>query len=106
MSEVEVIYNVQRNRDGDLELLPDWAKGLNITDELVEGLQLYTKDGRRTGNAHIVEVDLNHTYVNTGITVDLYTIITDAGNYICMTTEELHSAFYLGRSPVLHSADE
>lgn len=51
--------------------------------------RLYTKDGRRIGNA-----------LATGCTISpigvLYTVITDYGNTLKLTYKEVHKLFYLG----------
>ena len=52
--------------------LPEWAVAHNISDELVEGLQLFTRNGRRHGNAHIVTINDKRWY----------TVLTDAGSFI------------------------
>lgn len=74
--------------------LPEWAIGRNWSYDLQPGAQLCTKDGRRTGNAHVLRqyiknVDLTETM--------LYDCITDAGSYIkSMSESELTGAFYIG----------
>ena len=51
---------------------------------------LYTKDGRRLGNALIVGYNRNHDCEPT------YIIKTDYGNELRMTAERIESAFYVG----------
>lgn len=70
--------------------LPDWAILRNWANEPIAGAQLCTKDGRRSGNAHIlsVEEDINHGAV--------YSCITDAGSEIELTYAELDEMFWVG----------
>lgn len=75
--------------------LPDWAIGRNWGYELIPGAQLMTKDGRVSGNAHILRV-------GEGIAagpafVPTFDCITDAGSYIkSMTEQELLNQFWVG----------
>ena len=66
--------------------LPEWAAGL-AKGELVMGAQLPTKDGRRIGNAHIVDID--ETPYG-----DMYTVLTDAGNYLALGGAEVGELFF------------
>lgn len=81
--------------------LPEWAIARNFGYELLPGAQLCTKDGRRTGNAHIVNIgvkeykhlaDRNNPYGE----VMVYNCLTDAGNHFAFTAEELETAFTIG----------
>lgn len=69
--------------------LPDWAIAHNISDDLVPGLQLLTKDGRNCGNAHIVS-----SYVSDKT---YYCLLTDAGSKMTFGAAEIHEWFYLGK---------
>lgn len=53
---------------------------------------LYTKDGRRLGNALIVGYDVYAQYLSKPI----YIIKTDYGNELKMTAEQIESSFYVG----------
>lgn len=67
--------------------LPHWANGHSGGQYLV-GAQLPTRDGRRTGNAHIIESNLDSNGC------EIFTCITDAGNQIEMTERELITQFH------------
>jgi len=67
--------------------LPHWAIGYS-RGEYVIGSHLQTRDGRRTGNAHIIEVSLNPELG------DLYRCLTDAGNEMTLTEQSLRDQFY------------
>lgn len=78
------------NHEVNLEdMLPPWAKAL-AHGELVVGAQLPTRDGRRMGNAHIV--DIGNTNTPNGKRVHL--VLTDAGNTMLMFADEIQEAFY------------
>lgn len=73
--------------------LPEWAIDLNPTGVLKEGTQLLTKDGRRTGNAFIFDVE----YLKSPrIETNLYAVMTDIGNKMRLTETEVHELFYVG----------
>lgn len=73
--------------------LPDWAESYNEGRKLVLRAQLCTKDGRRMGNARIIDctdklgVDPGRTY---------YRIKTDIGSVFWYTAEEVHEAYWVG----------
>ena len=71
--------------------MPSWAIG-HSGGEWVVGAQLATRDGRITGNAHILAVHLHE--LHPGYDELMYTCITDAGNYIHRTLGEMKSGFY------------
>lgn len=74
--------------------LPEWAVARNWGYELVPGAQLCTKDGRRTGNAHILRVREAPEHPNY---THLYDCITDAGSYIGSFSEtEVLEQFHIG----------
>lgn len=73
--------------------IPDWAVDRNWDYSLVPGAQLCTKDGRRTGNAHIIRVDKQRVE---GEWVDSYNCLTDAGSQFHFTEVELLEAFNIG----------
>lgn len=74
--------------------LPEWAIAKNPHHYLVPGAQLLTKDGRRTGNAHVIMV-VEKFYTDGEKTV-IFEALTDAGNKINLTAGEIHSMFYIG----------
>lgn len=74
--------------------LPDWAIGRNWAYELVPGAQLMTKDGRITGNAHVLRLT-----ERSGISYreTLYDCITDAGSYMSsMSEREIEHQYWIG----------
>jgi hypothetical protein len=74
--------------------LPDWAVGRNWGYELIPGAQLCTKDGRRTGNAHIIR---HGEGIAAGpVHVPTFECLTDAGHKILHTEKEIESEFYIG----------
>lgn len=82
--------------------LPDWAADWNWNSALVAGAQLMTKDGRRMGNAHIVEavkVDFASevTASNPYGENTYYKCLTDAGNVFTFNSKEIHEAFWIGK---------
>lgn len=74
--------------------LPEWAIGRNWDYSLQAGAQLMTKDGRVTGNAHVIRVretpdDPHSTH--------LYDCITDAGSYMgSMSARHLEHQYWIG----------
>lgn len=72
-----------------LEPLPPWADGLaqGYTDL---GALLPTRDGRRVGNATLIE------RVPTNFNGDVYScrIVTDRGNFLLLTPNELEELFW------------
>lgn len=71
------------------ESLPHWAVG-TTPGVLCIGAQLPTKDGRVTGNAHIVQIDVPPR----GVLGPVYTILTDAGNTARMSKAEVYESFH------------
>lgn len=69
--------------------IPDWAVG-RTDGTLVLGAQLPTKDGRRIGNAHIVDITskIGPEFETA------YEVLTDAGTRFVMTMDEVFDAFY------------
>jgi hypothetical protein len=70
--------------------LPPWAIGLADPEKLQAGTQLCTRDGRRFGNAHIL--DSRESRYQVGETV--YSVLTDAGNLMVMSAKEIAQGFY------------
>ena len=71
-------------------MLPEWAIAKCPPGTWPVGAQLPTKDGRRIGNAHIIDI----MPAKWQLGVDAYQIITDAGNRMVYTLEELMDAFH------------
>lgn len=69
--------------------IPEWAvrKACGV---LEIGTQLPTKDGRRFGNGHII--DIEHRSI--GRHAHVYTVLTDAGNRIKLTAVEIEQCFH------------
>ncbi|ANA49136.1 hypothetical protein PMW_11 [Pseudomonas phage phiPMW] len=88
----EVVAQSFDNIDFDSYPLPEWALCENKHKVLVPGTQLATKDGRHTGNAHIIRT---HT-ADWDSEVRVYQCLTDAGNKINMLESELRHQFYIG----------
>lgn len=81
--------------------IPDWAVGRNFGYELVAGAQLCTKDGRRIGNAHIVQAITMTIHEladrqNPFGEFPAYVCLTDAGCKFTMRENELLGYFNIG----------
>lgn len=76
--------------DKEDEPIPEWAIG-RTEGKYIIGAQLPTKDGRRTGNAHIIDI-YKKTYNKRKYTIHL--VLTDAGTEIQCTENELKELFY------------
>lgn len=72
------------------EFLPHWAIKA-VSGELVIGAQLPTKDGRQTGNAHIIGMRELAVF---GVTKTIYVVLTDAGSQMALTAREIEELFY------------
>lgn len=78
---------------------PDWSVG-PAEKNMQVGAQLMTRDGRRVGNAvvaRIQKLDFSSLYKSaTGEPVlkEVATVVTDAGNVIACTAEELDQLFW------------
>jgi hypothetical protein len=68
--------------------LPGWA--IKRAAGLEEGAHLPTRDGRRMGNGHIIQI----TPAPRGMIGLNYLVLTDAGNTIVMSESEITSCFY------------
>ena len=75
------------------EVLPDWAESYSPDGILRPGRQLCTKDGRRLGNAFITR-ELEP--IPTLVLLAVWEVVTDAGNVLKMTSEEIRELFYVG----------
>lgn len=87
MEEKELDY-IRELYDHLPEPLPDWAIG-KLNGELVLGAQLCTRDGRRTGNAHIIGIT-NSKYDGS----ELFLVLTDAGTKMACSRGEVEYFFY------------
>lgn len=81
--------------------IPDWAIARNFGYEIKEGTQLLTRDGRRMGNAYIVQhamatmpelADRNNPYGE----IPVFHCLTDAGSKFTMMEKELLGQFHIG----------
>lgn len=71
------------------ELIPGWA--LRSTNGQLElGSHLATRDGRRTGNAHIIAIE--PAFWDSSI--PLYRVLTDAGTTMALIEREIDQLFY------------
>lgn len=75
------------------QVLPDWAESYSPDGILCPGRQLCTKDGRRLGNAFITR-ELEP--IPTLVLVAMWEVVTDAGNVMKMTAQEIRELFYVG----------
>lgn len=75
--------------------MPDWAIRTNWRNEPVAGSQLFTKNGRRMGNAHIVEVRPLDSPGQAGFVYE-YVCISDAGNEFTLSHGSLFELFEIG----------
>lgn len=71
-------------------LLPHWADK-NLNGEIEVFAQLSTKDGRRTGNGIIMTMAEGEYF---GVPIIMYAVLTDFGNVIFVTREELLAMFH------------
>ncbi len=74
--------------------LPDWAVSRNFSYKLVAGAQLCTKDGRVSGNAHVLRSYMK----DTGRELNkLYDCITDAGSYMRgLSEQDINQQYWIG----------
>lgn len=68
--------------------LPPWAIGY-AKGEYVLGAQLPTRDGRRCGNAHIIDQSVEPVHGQT-----VFQILTDAGSDMRLLASEIYELFY------------
>lgn len=95
-NESAVVYQAAYDACEQFELelgpLPDWADSHNIAQVPVQYAQLFTRDGRRCGNALISEVT-----VPPSADCEIYFhIITDMGNEMRLNIRELEEMFEIG----------
>lgn len=100
--ELQAALSVMRDFEDSHGPLPEWAIARNFGYELVQGAQLSTKDGRRTGNGWIINVRVDSrnelcTKENPYGEITLFDVLTDAGNCIMnMSASELENQFWVG----------
>lgn len=75
------------------EPLPPWAVA-KASGKLEVGLQLFTKDGRRRGNAVVIGNYMTTFYME--VSAEIWEVMTDMGSIVKLEQQELHSMFYLG----------
>ena len=68
--------------------IPEWAEKRSNGEYMEIGAQLATRDGRRTGNAYVDDIEQHDALGQLAI------VVTDMGNSFRMTIEELAEAFY------------
>lgn len=68
--------------------LPDWAVD-RVSQGFPASSQLLTRDGRKTGNAYLWEWTKSHYQ-----TCDVAVVVTDAGNIMRLTQNELTELFH------------
>ena len=78
--------------------MPEYAVGLNLSGNAVVGSQLHTRDGRRVGNAYVVGIEYMVDPTDTSdapISIPIFLCVTDAGNRLKLTAEEIDFLFYI-----------
>lgn len=75
------------------EVLPDWATAYKPDGEIEVGRQLCTRDGRRCGNAFVLR---EGTGIPAMVFIPTWEIITDAGNKLVCTKDEINEIWYVG----------
>lgn len=88
-ADTDLDINYSGNLDLLPDLLPDWAYGVNQAKDLEVGTQLCTKDGRRCGNARIMEVKRSEEPMS-------FLVRTDAGSEMVCTVNEIHEIWTIG----------
>lgn len=75
------------------EVLPDWAECYDPTGTVELNRQLCTKDGRRIGNAFVTK---GAGIIPSIVAIQAWEVVTDAGNVLKLTTDEINELFYIG----------
>ncbi len=84
------ISKAYANFDQELtEPMPSWALCPSIPGTIEDMSQLLTRDGRRIGNAVIFKIDYSSQH-----NLTLFHIVTDAGNILTLTFNEMNEMFY------------
>ena len=95
MQLMQLMTNYEAMGDGPM---PEYAVGLNLSGNAVIGSQLHTRDGRRVGNAYVVDIEYVDDPTDTSdvsIGMPIFLCVTDAGNRLKLTVEEVDSLFYI-----------
>ena len=95
MQLTQLLTNYEVLGDGPM---PEYAVGLNLSGNAVVGSQLHTRDGRRVGNAYVVGIEYVDDPTDTSdvsIGMPIFLCVTDAGNRLKLTAEEIDSLFYI-----------
>ena len=95
MQLTKLLTNYEVLGDGPM---PEYAVGLNLSGNAVVGSQLHTRDGRRVGNAYVVGIEYMVDPTDTSdapIGISIFLCVTDAGNRLKLTVEEINSLFYI-----------
>lgn len=71
------------------EPLPHFAIGVNMNRDIMAGAQLFTRDGTRTGNAFVIKYQM-------GYGRDTWFCMTESGNTMRLSVEEIRSMFTIG----------
>lgn len=71
------------------EPLPHFAIGINIVRCICAGAQLFTRNGARAGNAFIIKYEMKFGK-------HIWLCMTESGNKMRLTVEEIHSMFTIG----------
>lgn len=82
--------------EADLGPIPDWAICKNFGNQYITGAQLFTTNGRRSGNGWLVEIRQVDDTLYPGKTLTQYVVLTDAGSRMTLTKRELEIAFDAG----------
>lgn len=75
------------------EVLPEWVTAYKPDGVVEVGRQLCTKDGRRCGNAFVLR---EGNGIPALVFIPTWEIITDAGNKLICTQDEINELFYIG----------
>lgn len=90
---IEAAQKTLRDFEDSFGPLPEFAIARNYGLELTPGTQLFTKNGRRSGNGWLIKVGQR----DTGREIfTVYTVLTDAGSSMDMTEQELETQFEVG----------
>ena len=95
MQLTQLLTNYEVLGDGPM---PEYAVGLNLSGNAVVGSQLHTRDGRRVGNAYVVGIEYRDDPTDTSdvsIGMPIFLCVTDAGNRLKLTVEEIDFLFYI-----------
>lgn len=95
MQLTQLLANYEAMGDGPM---PEYAVGLNLSGNAVIGSQLHTRDGRRVGNAYVVDIEYRDDPTDISdisVGMPIFLCVTDAGNSLKLTVEEVDSLFYI-----------